>query len=316
MNSDLQKHFYSLLNSRYNRCLEPSLQCPNKAIRAHSIQNSRVLDLICCNDHVIQLLPHFEKDNPSELRYKLIGRNKATTFTGLCSEHDRTIFREVDNNQINANDTLHLFLLAYRSIYRELYATMDAAVVSQSGYMKRVELGLDPQDEPSRAGIEAINQMLVSWRTYRYKCIFDEINANSEYSRLRSFIQIIDIEQPTIAASLFFCIRPHTSLDDIEGVTLNIVPIESTKTLVVMSYLEEHEQLAKTGFYQLFNAEGDYFKYLLSKLLIKHGENFVINPAYYDRWCQDKRTIICRLYAKTLFDDVYDEDSEHLNLFQ
>lgn len=315
MDKDLQEHFFSLLSTKFNRCLEPTLQCKNKAIRAHSIQNAQVLDLLCRDGHVIQLKIHFEKDSLPETRYKPIGRNSATTFTGLCAEHDQVIFNEIDNNEFGIDDQHHLFLLAYRSVYRELYATMDAAVVVQSGYQKRVELGKDPQDQPSNAGIKAVEEMIKSWRTYRYKCLFDYIDSNSEYSKLINHCYTIQTEQPTIAASVLFGMRPYSSHNDIEGVALNIMPIEATRTLVVISYLSEHEKIARARLSYLFQADGQYFNYLISKLLIKHGENFVINPAYYDTWSEDKRSAICDLYSRTLFDDVYDKDSEHFYLF-
>jgi hypothetical protein len=270
---------------------------------------------MCRDGHVIQLRCHFETDGFPEIRYKSVGRNKATTFEGLCSEHDRVIFDEIDNNDIDIGNQHHLFLLAYRSVFRELHATMDAAIVSQSGYQKWVELDKDQEDQQPNAGNGAVEQMIKSWRTFRYKCKFDDINPSSEYSKLISCTRIINTAQPTIAASVLFGMRPYTSQNDIEGVTLNILPLESTQTLVAISYLREHEQIAKKRLSYLFQADGDYFNYLLSKLLIKHCENFVISPLYYDTWSEDKRTEIRDLYSRTFFDDIYDKDSEHLFLF-
>lgn len=49
---ELKKLFYSSINSEFNKCLERSMGCENKAIKAHSVQNSNILDLVCENDHI------------------------------------------------------------------------------------------------------------------------------------------------------------------------------------------------------------------------------------------------------------------------
>lgn len=180
------------------------MQCQEKAIRAHSVQNSRVLDLLSRDGHVIQLQFHFESENQPKIEYQNIGRNKATTFTGLCSNHDRTIFEEIDTKPIDQNNMLQLCLMAYRSVLKELHATIDAAVNLQSAYQKLVELGRVPEDRLSQPGAEAVFHMSKAWRTYRYKCKFDDIFGSQQFTELIHTVRIVDIEKPTIAASVFF----------------------------------------------------------------------------------------------------------------
>ena len=44
--------FFRTAKAEFNRCLEPSLSCKNKAIRAHSVQNSNILENLCEDGHV------------------------------------------------------------------------------------------------------------------------------------------------------------------------------------------------------------------------------------------------------------------------
>lgn len=143
-------------------------------IRAHTVQNSKVLDLLVRDGHVVSLRHWFEQDKGPVIGYKLVGRNEATTFTGLCDEHDREIFRPIDTNDINIENQQHLFLLAYRAVLRGLHATMEGVLKIQSVYLKRVELDLDPKNQPSQAGMEAVAHMMKSWRTFRYKYEYDQ----------------------------------------------------------------------------------------------------------------------------------------------
>ena len=79
--------------SKYEMCLGPDNECEGSIIRAHSVQNSRVLELIQESGHVImpRLVSSF--DRGAGFRFESVGRNEATTFTGLCQKHDRELLK-------------------------------------------------------------------------------------------------------------------------------------------------------------------------------------------------------------------------------
>src|ERR1700683_2516312 len=113
--------FFRTHNSRFDKCLEPRMKCGQKAIYAHSIQNARVIDLIVTKGHVIAPTIKFSKTS-YQIEFKSIGRNEASTFTGLCNEHATRLFKPLDTKPFDFNDREQLFLLAYRSVTRELHA--------------------------------------------------------------------------------------------------------------------------------------------------------------------------------------------------
>jgi hypothetical protein len=203
VNDDLMAHFFKSQGKLLNRCLSPDMSCTEKAIKAHSVQNAGVLDLLSTDGHVIHFNLHASGNSPPELNYKKIGRNKATTFTGLCGKHDQEIFREIDAKPIDIENQSQLLLLAYRSVLRELHATMDGAIKIQEAYQKRVKLGLDPENQPSHACIEATYQLAKAWRTFWYRCRYDDIRQSSNYAKLVHRVREINVQQPTIAASAF-----------------------------------------------------------------------------------------------------------------
>jgi hypothetical protein len=164
----LLSSFFKNRGRQMNRCLAPGMNCPNRAIRAHSVQNSRILELLACNGHVKTLSLQASRDNV-EIVLEDVGRNKATTFEGFCSQHDTEVFRPIEEGPISINNGQHLFLLAYRAVARELHAFMDATIKIQTTYNKRVDLGLDKGTEPEPAGMLAIDHMLGAHSTYVYK---------------------------------------------------------------------------------------------------------------------------------------------------
>lgn len=74
-----------------------------------------------------------------------MGRNNATTFTGLCADHDADLFRPIDTNEIDLSSDEHLFLLSYRAVLKEAYMTRKSAIDTQLTYQRGIEGGLLPK---------------------------------------------------------------------------------------------------------------------------------------------------------------------------
>lgn len=316
---DIKKEMLDSLfktNSKeFNRCLEPTLTCRNKAIHAHSVQNSRILDNIVMNDHVSAFKRKIDKDKGPQIDYGLVGRNSATTFTGLCETHDNSIFSPIEDNVVNLKDEFHLFLLSYRVVYRELHATMEGAMKIQSGYIKRVELGLDPESEPSEVGMAATRSMYTAWITHKYKREFDIAYISKTYNSICHDTFIFELDNPTIAVSSLFSIENHSVDNDQLRVALNVLPITKKQTYVVLSYREKDAAHARSVLDRVINSRGMYQKYELSRFILNHCENFVMSPLYVNLWSDKKKEIIKQYYIKTILSSDLDYESPDLYLF-
>jgi hypothetical protein len=124
------------LKKRWDLCLCPGDSCEEKAINAHSIQNRRTLDLLSVNGHIIMPKPKLTATALPTFIFKSLSQNKATSFTGLCKNHDTELFKPIDTNQLDINDPEHLFLVAYRSVLREAFVSMKSAIDTQLTYQK------------------------------------------------------------------------------------------------------------------------------------------------------------------------------------
>jgi hypothetical protein len=112
--------FVQAQKKTYQKCLYGDLKCDGKPIDAHSIQNANVLELIQTDGHV--LMPDFRLVNGEpKLEFVKIGRNDASTFTGLCSKHDTELFKSIDTEPLEVDNFEHLRQLAYRSVMREFH---------------------------------------------------------------------------------------------------------------------------------------------------------------------------------------------------
>jgi len=312
---EMRSHFFERQGKNLRKCLAPSMRCPESAIRAHTVQNARALELIAQNGHVIGFHGRIDKRKGPVVELKAIGRNKAPTFTGLCAKHDRELFERIDKEAIDVGNWEQLYLLAYRPILRELHSTMDGAIKIHAGYEKRVSLGLDPEEKPSPAGIASVEHMTKSWLVYRYKCEYDQIKIEEAYDKVVHRVRMLRDRTPTVAVSSFFGINESPSLEDIEGISLNVLPHDVASTLIVASCASKDAASVERKFNGLFDVDDEEFTFRLSKLILGYSETLVLAPKFFGEWSRDKTKAVENFFLNTLFGDYIDSPDERLNLF-
>jgi hypothetical protein len=311
---ELLSFFFARCGSQMGRCLAPGLICAAPAIRAHSVQNSQVLDLLVRDGHVIAPKIRFSLASGPVFTFDDVGRNQATTFAGFCSEHDSSIFKPIDNNAFRS-DSEYLFLMAYRAVARGLHAQMDAAYKIQGTYNKRVELGIDSGNEPSDAGMLAVQHMMKSYQTYVYKIPFDEALVSGKYDAVSHLVINLQHQAPTIAVCSHFALDDLSRNGDPVRVSLNILPLDIGQSVAVFSYLSSETDLVRAALHRILTSEGEYQKYLLSKLVLNNCENFVVSPSYYDQWSPEKKKAITDFFVETLYTGKLEVENQNLYLF-
>jgi hypothetical protein len=225
------------------------------------------------------------------------------------------MFRPIDANIFSSTDSEHLFLVAFRAVAREVHAVMEGAIKIQSGYVKRIELGIDRGEEPSPAGKLAVEHMLKAYQEYRYKCRFDEAYVSRQHDSVAHDVIKIRHEEPTVAVCSLFSIDGVSRGGDWVRVALNVLPINVYESIAVFSYLPEDSALARSTLSPILNSNSHYQKYLLSKLILNNCENFVISPAYYEKWNTKKKDVVIDYFKRTLLTGNLEVEDECLYLF-
>jgi len=311
------KLLYDMHNTRVNRCLEPQMKCSRRAIRAHSIQNSKVLDLLAQNGQLVAPIGRMDADAGFQVSFGLVGRNRATTFEGLCAKHDREFFLDIDNQSIDPGNKKQLFLLAYRAVIRELHATIQQATKSQSGYIERVNLGLDPPDRPSEFGLHATAQIANSYNVYVYRTLFDKMLREMRFGDLQHDVIELSVSSPTVAcSSLFSMDSMQNKRDEVVKACINVIPLSVDRTMVLFSYHEDDAEQSRDYLVAMLKRNDSDRKYQISKLILNHCENFVIAPGYYDEWSSSKRAILLNYFIRTAYHNDFGYDHDDLQLFK
>lgn len=303
------------LASSYELCLWPGDKCENRPVRAHSVQNQRVLDLLCETGKVFMPKIEVGYDKPPNIVFRKIGRKNATTFTGLCGKHDYTIFQPIETDSIDINKAEHLFLLAYRAVLKETHAVRKSAVDLQLSYQKGIEKGLFPKDEPSPPSMLAVEQMTAAYLVEAEKVEMDEAYLSKNWGRVSHEVAEIT-GRPTIAVNSMFTTGVYSEFTDAPAfVMLNVFPRKET-TVVVFSYLKEHRQQAQQAFGHIWSASGHYRHYLLSKLILMKCENLVISPNFYESLPKHQKEAIAEFYIRNNCGHTFDYDDPRIFLFE
>jgi hypothetical protein len=114
--------FYKIRKKSYIReCFHKDNECSSKIIRAHSIQNNKILSKI---SDVGEVLYPFS-DSEMGISLKRQGKKSASTFTGFCGFHDNHIFKSIENRDYLKGDKEQNFLFAYRTLAKEYHAKKE-----------------------------------------------------------------------------------------------------------------------------------------------------------------------------------------------
>ncbi len=274
-------------NARIKQCLHPNQdECDQKIIKAHAIQNNRILNKIAEEGHVITV------DGTSNMIFQGTqkkGRKIATTFTGFCKYHDKILFQEIEDSEFVCSQK-QVFLLTYRTIAWPYHKKQEQLNANMIQYRKMHERGYDMETSEGFRLFEKGLKLGVK-DNEKEKQIFDECLLNEVYDKVNYCIWELPYEVQ-FAASMM-----HELEHDIYGqrinnletdinlkkLYLNIFPA-SSKSFCVWSWLKvndnEYVEFSKQ-FMELEVAEREnYFNIELPRWT----DSIVISPRVWDKW--------------------------------
>ena len=250
---------------------------------------------------------------PAEVSFERVGKGKATTFSGLCAQHDNDIFRPIDDKLPDIENEAHLFLLVYRAVLRECHAKLQNAIRFELTYQKRIEAGLSSDTEPDDYGMFVVGHLCNAFEFYEYKRRFDHDYLARDASQQKHHVLLLRNQQPSIAVSSVF------SLDNVDApetprVVLSIFPM-ATDVAVIFSAIPQDAPFVDMYLQPIMTSRSYLQKYLLSQLVLQSCENFVIDPRYYQSMSLDRRAAICQFFVDTAFRNVSDYENRAVYLF-
>ncbi len=175
--------FNKSVKTTLERCWAPPFGiCSSKPINAHSIQNKRVLASLSLNGFVIMPQEKFlDKGETLNVDFREIGRDKASTFTGLCRTHDTEIFSPIDNFDVDLGNAQQLFLIAYRTIFYRFHRMVLDTKRLMKVHEDQVKVGRAANNSKDIGSKWIFDKSIKTWMAYKYKTIYDDAYLAHQY---------------------------------------------------------------------------------------------------------------------------------------
>jgi hypothetical protein len=270
--------------------------------------------LLSDHGHVVMLRQRLDLDGGPRVSFESVGVKKATVFTGLCAEHDFSLFERIDRDCLRPEGMECLFLHAYRAILRETHVCLEAAVKLQLTYQEQCDLDLVDRNVPSRGGLYAVERMTTAYETFLYKEQIDEAFLRGDLCVLSHDVIHLGQTGPCLAVSSLFSLDELEGANDTVRVVLNVIAVPGGGTYAVLSYVGHDREVARVWLAPVLTASGRKQRYLLSRLILERSENMVISPQLYARLSEDRRDVVRRFFAATILKNDNDFHDERLNL--
>lgn len=282
---------YASIRHKLNHCLYPSdPECERKAIRAHSIQNRGVLNLLAEDGHVsmLEAKPILD-DVPEVPDFESVGRNQATTFTGLCGEHDADLFRPIDTDQLDLTDPEHVFLITYRSVLREAHSQLQVARRLSKVLDGLSEIGIPDPVSPSPASAALTMPVAYAFDAYMEKLAYDDLYLRRDFGAIEHQAVTVQVAEPSLAASTVF--YPARAGRRTFCTALNVFP-KNGRHKALFSYRRENRRIITPLADDLRMMRGEERELAVSRILLSRCENFILRPSLCEEYSRGQREII------------------------
>jgi hypothetical protein len=185
-------------------------------------------------------------ETPPSVRFERVGRREASTFTGLCGEHDQVLFAPIEKEPLRIADRRHASCSRTGRSSKRITPPWKTGIDVQSTYIRGGNAGLWSRDEPSTAGMMAVEKMMAAYFVDQVAAEFGKSDLLRRWDRISHHILTLDVG-PTIAANSMFSTGLESRFGDAAAfVCLNVLPYE-TGTVALFSFLSDDEGPAEAA---------------------------------------------------------------------
>ena len=287
-------------DGQIKQCLHPNKdECTDKIVKAHAIQNNRILTKIAENGWVKTL------NGTSNLIFQSSqeqGRKIATTFTGFCSYHDKKLFQAIEDQPFTAT-AKQIFLFTYRTMAWHYHKKEEQHKRTELFHKNMAAKGYSSSSEFIDALVLGINDNKVK------KSLFDTALLKDDFSLINYCIWEIPYEI-SFAVSMQYeptfdlagnQINDYEHDEILKSIYLNVFPADG-KSYCIWSWLANDDAIFKSYTNQFMELPLSDRKNFLNNKLPVWTDSLVISPVLWKKW---GKPIQEALIAHANFDKLY-----------
>lgn len=155
-------------------CMCPN--CHKKAIKSHVLQKKGILAPISPNRHLYEFKPTSAFSMPI-LQFKKVGINEAFTYYGFCNQHDTSIFKPIETDNVDWCKEQSQYLIGYRIACRELDIKQRMLKIIETTFAK---LGINHNSPDVIARKQGLKDGIKD--LHHYKSVFEQGIFHNDYS--------------------------------------------------------------------------------------------------------------------------------------
>lgn len=287
-------------DKRVKHCIHPKqTECSERIIKAHSIQNNKILKNISTDGKLITVVNRDIADCFQP--FNVQGRALTSIFTGFCSYHDKTLFQPIEDQDFQGT-VEQIFLHIYRAFAFQYHRKIEELKMQQI-IMNEIS-GEHSGPNELMTGIEyAIKDFLDD------KQIFDKAILDEDFDCLTSFLW--EFDGPLyFAASVFFTPiygMDHKKMADLTDPTVKASHIyfsvfpEKGRSYAIIAWLNEDSERLKSFETGLSEIPIINRKRFLNRIIAESTENLAINPECWEQWNPQEKHAFEEFYQSSNF---------------
>lgn len=303
--------FFNSLMIENRKCIYPG--CIEKAIHSHSIQRSYLSKLADSTSHLIKLSfkPLFGEHSGIDVVAERIGVSDASTFMGFCKNHDKELFKPIENGEtISISNAEQMFLFLYRSICREFVECRNGyqSVIHYSDELKsKVQI----TDEHVLFLIKyAYLQYLEFFWIEKIKQVYDLKLSLKEYSPRPFVYKSLEMDYIPVYVNAFFVLQGARGDIEYENdiqkkmpyfFCINAIP-SNNRLVILYCYIKDQEEDLKPVLRRLNTSDKTELELFLSDMILRNSDNIIFSPDYWARFTEDKQNKIKEFVYKSTND--------------
>lgn len=264
--------------------------CRGDIIRAHSIQNNKILSKLASDGHVY--VPDFNQDKFGGVDLKKKGRNEATTATCFCKYHDTELFKDIELREYQYEEKQN-FLYAYRAFskyyYDRIIGLEDTRDMFRVAPNMMLALGTAERIKGLEISVEEDEVLKTTFNTALQHERFDEVQTititlDYEVGFATAYMSPLSYDLKGNMISDVW-----SSSGRMRNIYVSIFP-ENGKTYILISWLKEDsgvmfEELKKQ--FKEVEKNKETLLRTLNNMVACHSDNIVFSKKLLDRWGED-----------------------------
>ncbi len=298
-------------------------ECGKPVIASHSQQRRGPLKQIAEAGHVIGFSdgPNTKPSSSDERELVRVSAKRASTFPGLCAEHDATSFCEIENKILRPGYRTSLALAIRCALYEAIVHTDGALFLNWLQTVPNFDFWLDTNSFKSEL------EHMIHYSRYNWDLIklIQRIERKSSARKLYFYSALIDTVLP-FSATGCFCIENDIFGNQLQPFSeygrkfsyaqLTVMPQANNTTLISISSTTDKDKASSLRFVNSYRAcKPDDLPNAILRTALEYTENIYFKPTWIESLSTDeKRSLVDRFDDRAVFEAGQEKPENSLSL--